>query len=120
MTLFDDLNTTHDFDRARTMATAHQSGLKESVEALGQAIVTLAEMIAEVLRKVVDAVERIVERIVERAARGFLAARLSRWIGRRPAHWLAQRWPRQLLPTRAFWRGCCRSWRRSGWACRCF
>lgn len=62
--------------------------------------------IAEVLRKVVDAVERI----VERAARGFLAARLSRWIGRRPAHWLAQRWPRQLLPTRAFWRWAIRQW----------
>lgn len=89
------------------MDSAHQvSDLKEVVEALGKAIVTLAEMIAEALRKVVDAVERI----VERATRGVLAVRLSRWIGRRPAHWLAQRWPRRWLPTRAFWRWAIRQW----------
>ncbi|NLH06984.1 MAG: hypothetical protein GX484_05205 [Chloroflexi bacterium] len=89
------------------MDSARQvSDLKEVVEALGKAIVTLAEMIAEALRKVVDAVERI----VERAARGFLAARLSRWIGRRPARWLAQRCPRRWLPTRAFWRWAIRQW----------
>jgi hypothetical protein len=79
--------------------TVQRTDLQAAVEALGKAIVTLAEMIAEVLRKVVAEVERI----VERATRGVLAVRLSRWIGPRPARWLAQRWPRRWLPTRSLW-----------------
>lgn len=82
------------------MDNIQQSDLKETVEALEKAIVTLAEVMAEVLRKFAAGVERA----IERATRSFLAARLSRWIGLRPARWLAWRWPRRWLPTRPLWR----------------
>jgi len=87
-------------DNTQIEQNPQQNDLKETIEALAKAIVTLAEVMAEVLRKFAAGVERA----IERATRGFLAARLSRWFGLRPARWLAWRWPRRWLPAKSLWR----------------